>query len=175
MDSRNFFGGGGPSSLVPGTWYSLRGRSPAYSFFRKEKIQPHVRGSFCDAESFERVLLRSYFLRRRNYPARKVELFSLRKKRTAGIRLSAWQEEGSLYRLAPLFSALKKALQNYGFQGDLIPLASAREQSSRGLVLPGTPLKQRRKVVNVLRVGVHFAASCWRRGAFLPDAVRRSR
>jgi hypothetical protein len=29
------------------------------------------------------------------------ELFSLRKKRSAGIRLSAWQGEGSLYRLNP--------------------------------------------------------------------------
>ena len=33
------------------------------------------------------------------YPARRRELFSLRKKRTAGIRLSAWQKAGSLYRL----------------------------------------------------------------------------
>ena len=40
-------------------------------------------------------------VRRRAYPARRKELFSLRKKRTAGIRLSAWQKAGSLYRLNP--------------------------------------------------------------------------
>ncbi len=115
-------------------WYSPQGRSPAYPFFRKEKIQPHRRRRNCDAESLERVLLRSYPLRRKESPVRRRELFSLRKKRTAGIRLSAWQEEGSLYRLDPTpFSASKKALKNYGFQGDLIPLARAREQSSRGL------------------------------------------
>ncbi len=45
-------------------WYSLQGRSPAYPFFRKEKIHPHRRRSDCDAESFERVQLRTYFLRR---------------------------------------------------------------------------------------------------------------
>ncbi len=49
-------------------WYflprccSLRGRSPAYPFFRKEKIQPHVRRRQYDAESLKRVLLRSCFL-----------------------------------------------------------------------------------------------------------------
>ena len=83
-----------------------------------------------DAESSRRVLLRLYFLRCGEYPARRRELFSLRKKRTAGIRLSAWQKAGSLYRLDPTpFSALK----NYGFQGDLIPLAGARGQRPRGL------------------------------------------
>ncbi len=41
------------------TCYSLRGRSPAYPFFRKEKIQLHRRRRDYDAESFERVLLRS--------------------------------------------------------------------------------------------------------------------
>ena len=47
-------------------------------------------------------------VRRRKYPASRVELFSLRKKRSAGIRLSAWQKAGSLYRLNPTpFSALK--------------------------------------------------------------------
>ena len=40
-------------------WYFLRGRSPAYPFFRKEKIHPHRRRRDCDAESPERVLLRS--------------------------------------------------------------------------------------------------------------------
>ena len=37
-------------------------------------------------------------VRRKKSPARRRELFSLRKKRTAGIRLSAWQKAGSLYR-----------------------------------------------------------------------------
>ncbi len=46
-------------------------------------------------------------MRRRKCPARRRELFSLRKKRSAGIRLSAWQRGASLYRPAPLFSALK--------------------------------------------------------------------
>ena len=51
-------------------------------------------------------------VRRRKYLPRRRELFSLRKKRTAGIRLSAWQEAGSLYRLNPTpFSALKKPLK----------------------------------------------------------------
>ena len=43
-------------------WYSLRGRSPAYPLFRKEKVQPHRRRRNYDAESPERVLLRSYCL-----------------------------------------------------------------------------------------------------------------
>jgi hypothetical protein len=48
-------------------------------------------------------------VRRRKYPAGRKELFSLRKKRTAGIRLSARQKAGSLYRLDPTpFPALKK-------------------------------------------------------------------
>ncbi len=47
-------------------WYSLRGRSPAYPFFRKEKIQLHRRRRDCDAETPERVLRRSYFLRKGN-------------------------------------------------------------------------------------------------------------
>ncbi len=55
------------------------------------------------------------------------ELFSLRKKRTAGIRVSAWQGRGSLYRLDPQpFPPLK----NYGFQGDLIPLAGGSQGQS---------------------------------------------
>ena len=41
------------------TFYSLRGRSPAYPLFRKEKIQLYVRRSTYDAERFERVLVRS--------------------------------------------------------------------------------------------------------------------
>ena len=74
-------------------WCSLRGRSPAYPLFRKEKIRLHRR--------------------RRKYYARRRELFSLRKKRPAGIRLSAWQGEGSLYRLNPtLFPALKSPSNN---------------------------------------------------------------
>ncbi len=96
--------------------------SPAYPFFRKEKIQPCVRRSVCDAERFERAL------RRRKYPARRRELFSLRKKRPAGIRLSAWQWFGSLYRLDPTpFSAL----QIMGIQGGPGPLGRARDSVSR--------------------------------------------
>ena len=40
-------------------------------------------------------------VRRRKYPARRRELFSLRKKHTAGIRPSAWQKTESLCRLDP--------------------------------------------------------------------------
>ncbi len=54
MDSRKFFGGGGPASLI-----LPAGRSPAYPFFRKEKMQPFVLGRGCDAESPERALRRS--------------------------------------------------------------------------------------------------------------------
>ncbi len=43
--------------------YSPQSRAPAYPFFRKEKIQLHRRRRRCDAESPERVLLRSYSLR----------------------------------------------------------------------------------------------------------------
>ena len=68
------------------------------------------------------------FLRRRKYPAPGRELFSLRKKRIAGIRPSAWQKAGSLYRLNPTpFPPLK----NYGFQGDLIPLARGAQGQGR--------------------------------------------
>ena len=80
---------------------SLRGRSPAHPLFRKEKVHPCERGRRCDAENFERVLLRAYFLRHREYPAPRKELFSLRKKRSVGIRLALWQKAGSLYRLDP--------------------------------------------------------------------------
>ena len=138
-------------------WHSLprcrspQGRSPAYPFFRKEKIQLCVRGRNCDAGRFERTLLRSCFLRRRKYPARRKELFSLRKKRTAGIRLSAWQKAGSLYRLNPTpFPPLKKPFKNYGFQGDLDPRCAASgasrrlEAEPRGLPRPRRSLKEPR-------------------------------
>ena len=147
MDSRLFKGikGVGVKSVqtfysLP-RWYFLRGRTPAYPLFRKEKIHPHRRRSSSDAERFERVLRILSPLRRRKYPIRRRELFSLRKKRTAGIRPSAWQKAGSLYRLNPTpFPPLKKPFKNYGFQGDLIPLAGARGQSPRGLPLPLTSL-----------------------------------
>ncbi len=59
---------------------------------------------------------------RRKYPARRRELFSLRKKHTAGIRLSVWQTFGSLYRLdPPLFSALQKPFKLIGIQGESLP------------------------------------------------------
>ena len=70
MDSRLFKGVRGVGFKSVQTfyplprWYFLRGRSPAYPFFRKEKIQLHRRHRDYDAESFERVLLRSYPLRR---------------------------------------------------------------------------------------------------------------
>jgi hypothetical protein len=53
---------GAELQLLP-RWYSFRGRSPAYPFFRKEKIQLHRRRRKYDAGSLERVLLRSDFLR----------------------------------------------------------------------------------------------------------------
>ena len=111
LDSHLFWGVWGAEFQSLPRWYFLRGRSPAYPLFRKEKVRLYERRNRCDAESFERVLLRSYSVRRRKYPARRRELFSLRKKRTAGIRLSAWQKAGSLYRLNPPFSALKKPLK----------------------------------------------------------------
>ncbi len=61
-----FWGWGWGRALAPvplPCWYSLRGRTPAYPFFRKEKIHPHVRRRDYDAECLERVLLRSHFLR----------------------------------------------------------------------------------------------------------------
>ncbi len=70
MDSRPFKGVRGVGFKSVQTfyplprWYFLRGRSPAYPFFRKEKIQLHRRHRDYDAESFERVVLRSYPLRR---------------------------------------------------------------------------------------------------------------
>ena len=103
--------------------------------FRKEKIHPHVRSRGCGAESFGRVLLRSYPLRRRKYPARRRELFSLRKKRTAGIRLSAWQKEGSLCRLDPTPFRPLKALKITGIQGESLPLGrSSRAEPSRSFL-----------------------------------------
>ena len=69
-------------------------------------------------------------VRRRKYPAGRRELFSLRKKRIAGIRPSAWQKAGSLYRLNPTpFPPFK----NYGFQGDLTPWRKARRVKAVGL------------------------------------------
>ena len=110
-----FWGWGWGRALAPAPlprWYFFRGRSPAYPFFRKEKIQLHRR--------------------RRNYPARRVELFSLRKKRTAGIRPSAWQKAGSLYRLNPQpLPPLKKPLKLRVPRG-FNPLGrSARAEPSR--------------------------------------------
>ena len=64
--SPSFGGWGWGRALAPvplPRWNSLQERSPAYPFFRKEKIQIHRRRSTCVAESFERVLLRSCFLR----------------------------------------------------------------------------------------------------------------
>ena len=61
-----------PSPYLAG--YSPQGRSPAYPFFRKEKIHPHRRRRNCDAESPERVLLRSCFLRGGAWAARTVSL-----------------------------------------------------------------------------------------------------
>jgi hypothetical protein len=72
-------------------------------------------------------------MRRRNYPTRRGELFSLRKKRTAGIRLPAWQKAGSLYRLDPTtFPALKKALKKMGFQRDASTMRRQRRISEFG-------------------------------------------
>ena len=59
MDSRLFGGYGGVGFRFLPRCCFLRGRSPAYPFFRKEKIHPHRRRRDCDAESPERVLLRS--------------------------------------------------------------------------------------------------------------------
>ena len=65
MDSRLFKGVEGVGFKSVQTcyslprWYFLRGRSPAYPFFRKEKIHPHRRRRDCDAESSERALRRN--------------------------------------------------------------------------------------------------------------------
>ena len=125
LGTRNFWVIGGAEFQSPPRWYPLQGRSPAYPFFRKEKIQLYMRRRKYDAECSERVLLRSHSLqegawcyarnppairfapgpppfnkggkrflrltevcagipmRRRESPARRRELFSLRKKRTA--------------------------------------------------------------------------------------------
>ncbi len=78
--------------------------------------------------------------RRREYPARRRELFSLRKKRTGEIRLSAWQREGSLYRLDP---QPLPPLKIMGIQGESLPDAPlathrrARDSVSRPC--PSTP------------------------------------
>ena len=122
------YGGGvvpPPSSYPP----SCAVVGPPTHFFVKKKFIPIGGTETATAESPERVLLRSHSLRRgdavrrtespaggscassvgrREYPARRRELFSLRKKRTGRIRLSARQEDGSLYRLDPTpFSPLK--------------------------------------------------------------------
>ena len=44
LKSRLFWGGRAQAPVPLPRWYSLRGRSPAYPFFRKEKIYPHRRG-----------------------------------------------------------------------------------------------------------------------------------
>jgi hypothetical protein len=83
-------------------------------------------------------------VRRRKYPAGRRELFSLRKKRTAGIRLPAWQWFGSLYKLNPTpFPPLKKPLKRWESKGGQAPLAK-RETESRGLALR---TRQRRSAV----------------------------
>ena len=46
--------GWGKSKSLP-RWYFLRGRSPAYPFFRKEKNHPHRRRRDYDADSPERA------------------------------------------------------------------------------------------------------------------------
>ncbi len=77
-------------------------------------------------------------------PARRRELFSLRKKRPAGIKLSAWQEAGSLYRLNHPFSALKNPLKIMGIQWESLPdappAAHLRIRRSR---IPKCVVKQR--------------------------------
>ncbi len=104
---------------------------PPTHFFVKKKFIPTG-----DAESPERVVLRTYSLRHRKYPARRRKLFSLRKKRTAGIRLLVWQKAGSLYRPDPHpFSALKKPLKKMGFQRD-----ASLWQEREGRALAAFPL-----------------------------------
>ena len=70
------------------------------------------------------------------------ELFSLRKKRTVGIRLSAWQKAGSLYRLNHPFSALKKALKKLRVPRGFNPLGESARQRLAALThdqsSPGT-------------------------------------
>ncbi len=85
LDS-HFFGGWG-RALAPAPlprWYFLRGRLPAYPFFRKEKIHPHVRRRKGGAESSERVLLRSCFLRNLNAVPRSEDLSPVCAKSQAG-------------------------------------------------------------------------------------------
>ncbi len=86
------------------------------------------------AEPVSVVVLRPCFLRRRKYPARRRELFSLRKKRTAGIGLPAWQEAGSLYRLnSHPFSSLEKPLKITGIQGESLPHPTPADRKPSGM------------------------------------------
>ncbi len=99
-----------------------RGTTVVEGFRSWHKIPPR--------RACERSSLRPCFLRRRKYPARRRELFSLRKKRTAGIRLPAWQEAGSLYRLnSHPFSSLEKPLKITGIQGESLPHPTRRQKA----------------------------------------------
>ncbi len=93
---------------------------PPTHFFVKKKIHP--------------------FVRRRKCPARRRELFSLRKKRPAGIRLSAWQTFRSLHRSHPTpFPPLKRRES----KGSQLPLAEVWGQRPQGLALRGPSGSQR--------------------------------
>ena len=105
-------------------------RPPTHFFVKKKFI--HTSGAANATQRTSSLFCAGSLVRHRESPARRRELFSLRKKRTAGIRLSVWQTFGSLYRLDPTpFSPLK----NDGFQGDLIPLAGVWGQRPQGLAL----------------------------------------
>ena len=68
------------------------------------------------------------------------ELFSLRKKRSAGIRLSAWQTFRSLHRSHPTpFPPLKRRES----KGSQLPLAEVWGQRPQGLALRGPSGSQR--------------------------------
>ena len=105
----SFWGGGGdgrkrPSPYLAGTPClpdtSRRDDRPPTHFFVKKKFIP-IGGAETATQKVPSVLCAGTWVRRRKSPARRRELFSLRKKRTAGIRLSLWQKAGSLYRLDP--------------------------------------------------------------------------
>ncbi len=85
-------------------------RPPTHFFVKKKFI--HTSGAATATQRTSSLFCAGSPVRHRESPARRRELFSLRKKRTAGIRLSAWQREGSLYRLDPTpFPPLKSPLK----------------------------------------------------------------
>ncbi len=106
---------------------------PLTHFFVKKKIHPCVRGKTCDAPSLCQRSRADARWGVQTWAPHRGAFFFTKKAYCRNQTICVAERGKSVQTQPPLFPPLKKPFKNYGFQGDLIPLAEVWGRRPQGL------------------------------------------